>query len=241
MKCPYCISEIHLDATVCAVCRRDLYLFKPLLARIEELEAKLAALPVGQSESSTAENQIVAVDTLPSTSPIKEKPAILALFLWLTAPFLLLILGHWTMIFLYDVKVVYLRVFALLLPLPFGYLFASALRRNFAWGLIPAFLMAGLAVLGMSGITASIDHVPVLPQNIVEIREFIEFALSIGLSFTTGLWLHHWAKRHQERKAAVNGQKLAEKLSHLNDLGSGVVAFATTAFSIYTGLKGLIG
>ena len=43
MHCPYCVSDINDEAVVCPVCRRDLYLFKPLLARIEALEKQVAA------------------------------------------------------------------------------------------------------------------------------------------------------------------------------------------------------
>ena len=42
MRCPYCVSEIADEALVCPVCKRDLYLFKPLLERIEQLEKQVA-------------------------------------------------------------------------------------------------------------------------------------------------------------------------------------------------------
>lgn len=252
MKCPYCVSEIPDAAVVCSVCQRDLYLFKPLLERIQELEEKLAAVPpdTPETEPCPGTPELSAPD--PARSTGHPPRSIFAALAWWTAPLLLLILGHWVMIFLYDTQIVYLRIFALLLPLPFGYLFARAARLPFAWGLLPAFLMASLAVLGMSGVTAVIDQVPTLPQNTADLREFIEFSLSIGLSFTTGLWLQHWALRHREQELrarqltmaagkAGHNRSLSESLSRLNDIGSGLVAFATTAFSIYTGLKGLTG
>ena len=250
MKCPYCISEIHADALVCAVCRRDLYLLKPLLERVELLEAKLALSSAELADGST-EKGPSALDAAAAPERINEgeQRSVLAALAWWLLPLLLLLAGHWLMVFLYDLKVVYLRVFALLLPLPFGYLFARALRLPFAWGLLPAFVMAGLAVLGMSGVTALIDNVPVLPQSVVEIRDFLEFVVSIGLSFTTGLWLHHWLARRQverllllaNRARMVDGRQVTESLTRLNDIGSALVAFATTAISIYTGLKGLAG
>lgn len=250
MKCPYCISEIHADALVCAVCRRDLYLLKPLLERVELLEAKLALSSVQRPDGSADNGPALSVaSAMPVRIADDEKRSVLAALAWWVLPLLLLMLGHWLMVFLYDFKVVYLRVFALLLPLPFGYLFARALRLPFAWGLLPAFLMAGLAVLGMSGVTALIDNVPTLPQNVVEVRDFLEFIVSIGLSFTTGLWLHHWLARRQverllllaNRARMVDGRQVTESLTRLNDIGSALVAFATTAISIYTGLKGLAG
>ena len=43
MRCPYCISEIDDLALACPHCARDLYLFKPLLEKITQLEKAVAA------------------------------------------------------------------------------------------------------------------------------------------------------------------------------------------------------
>lgn len=244
MRCPYCVSEIPDEALVCAVCRRDLYVVKPLLERIAALEAQLAAvpavLPADEAERGDAPEEVLA-------EPPRQWGRALAYWL---APLLLLLAAHWLILFAYDARVLYLRIFALLVPLPFGFAFARAARLPFAWGLLPAFAMAAVAVLGMSGVTAAIDGVPLWPQNMLEVREFVEFAASIGFSFVTGLWLGGWLDRRREISArrqriaglsAVNGQQMAESLTRLNDIGSAVVAFATTAFSIYTGLKDFLG
>lgn len=253
MKCPYCVSDIPAEALVCAVCRRDLYLARPLLARIAELEAALAARQEMTSveTSAPAGGAVLAVDIangpfLPTRSPGR------AFLCWL-APLLLLVGGHALMFFVYDLPVLYLRLYALLLPLPFGYCFARFRGGHLVSGVVAAFVMAALAVLAMGGVTAAIDGVPILPQNTVEVREFIEFAASIGFSFLTGLWLCQWregreARRRQARDqarsrhlGAVDSAKLAERLTRLNDLGSGLVTLATTGAAVYTGLKQILG
>ncbi len=253
MKCPYCTTAISHEALVCPTCRRDLYITKPLLARIAQLEAELAALPEKLQLESKAKQQLEAEFNAKEKQEDAALRSIPLALLWWISPLLLLVLGHWLTLFVYDLPVLYLRIIALIIPIPFGFLFARALRTHVAWGLAPAFLMASISVFTMGGLTAWIDQVPALPQNMLEIREFIEFAASIGFSFITGLWLCHWQMRHDERKrlailrakqpdySTVDDKKLAEKLARLNDIGSGIVALLTTAFAIYTGLQRIMG
>ncbi len=236
---------------VCAVCRRDLFLVKPLLERIASLEEQLAARPLPPADAPA--DEVLQPVEMPAGvgEPVVLRSWSLALACVLV-PLLLLMLGHWLFVFVYDAKVLYLRVFALLLPLPFGFFFARASRLSLLPGVLTAFVMAGLAVFGMSAVTGWLDGVPVLPQDMVEVREFIEFAASIGFSFMTGFWLQYWAiRRLAQQQAALErmraagvgglGSKLTDSLTKWNDFGSAAVAFATTVLSIYTGLKDIVG
>lgn len=264
MKCPYCASDIAREALVCPVCRRDLYLFKPLLARIAELEARLADLPAIEAlqariqalegQAGGAAGEVAAAD---------QAPAPFGPGGWLMAwgvPLLLLLAAHGLVVIALDLNTLYLRILSLFIPLPFGYLLLRRAPGHFLLGTVAAFAMAALAVFGMSGVVAWTDGVPWLPQGRVEWREFVEYALSIGFSYLTGMLL---ARLHAQDsagpQAVVEGNSLAvalarhlvsgppsiakiqEAVRRVNEIGSSLVALGTTALSIYTGLKGLVG
>ena len=100
---------------------------------------------------------------------------------------LLLLAAHWVMLFMFDVKPLYLRVATILMPMPFGFLLAMHYPGRLWPSAGAGFGMAVLAVLGMLIITATIDKVPVLPQDTRDWRETLEYVASIGLAFTTGV------------------------------------------------------
>lgn len=255
MQCPYCVSEISNEALACPHCTRDLYLFKPLLAKIGELEQKLELLDSRLGEVQPVFTEPAALPRIAEEAPAKPQP-LAALVLW-TTPLLLLLVAHSLITVVYDLNTLYLRLVSLLIPLPFGLLLMSRQRRHLGLWTVAAFAMAALAVLGMSAITSLVDHTPVLPQDKREWKEFIEYAASVGFSLMTGMLIGRLLRQRRERAVQArgmagkfahlitHGEKSAEKIQSsvkkLNDLGSSLAAAGTTAASIYTGLKGFLG
>ncbi len=257
MECVYCLSPIDDKATVCKVCTRDVYLFRPLLARVQELEAQLAEQDPTtlQVRIDELESLLVAERARSEKEEFKLWRSMADLAQFILIPLTLLLLAHALIVVVYDLNMLYLRIASVVLPLPFAfYLFKSKQRSLLGWFLATAFLAAS-SVIGMSAVTGWIDHTPVMPQSMVEWREFLEYAASITLSFLTGMLLGGVARHRVMRvvnkknnpflstimsrfsKGGSSTSDMREKMQKIEEVGGGLIAAGTTAMSIYTGLK----
>ena len=261
MQCPYCLSDVEEKAAVCKFCTRDLYLFRPMMERVSDLERQLEEVPSSDAyEKRISELQsIIEGQSQKQIEPHTLKNWIFDVSLYLFLPLALLLAAHALIAVVYDAKMVYLRIISMALPLPFGYfLFRERLHKLFPW-FIGVIFLAISAVIGMSWVTSLVDHSPVWPQNTFEWREVLEYASSISFSFLTGMLLGgvNYANQqshlkvlamHPFLKVAVDGLgdggspgNLYTLMKKLQEYGGAIVALGTTALSIYTGLKGIIG
>lgn len=259
MKCPYCLSDVDNAASVCRVCTKDLYLLAPLAKRIEELEERLNQV----SDRERLEQRILELE---QALHVQEQrvlesrsiwSSLLDIVLFVVMPLTLLVGAHALITVVYDASLVYLRIVSILLPLPFAYfLFAARQRILTPWFMASA-MLAACSVIGMSGVTHVVDGTPLMPQNALEWREFIEYAMSITFSFLTGMLLGGMAyiRRHQHRlkvnplvrvvvnifaEGKLSPEAINSLMKSLTDYGSTIVALGTTAVSIYTGLKAVL-
>jgi hypothetical protein len=262
MNCPYCLSDVSEEAVVCKTCTRDLYLFKPMMAKVAKLEKHLSEIPNQESyEKRIAELEIMLDEhdqrlVAPKTFSIW----LLDIALYLVLPLLLLLFAHWLIAVVYDTKMVYLRIISMILPLPFAYLLFKGHQHKLLPWFIGVLFLAISSVIGMSWITSLVDHSPIFPQSLFEWKEVIEYSASIAFSFLTGMLLGgvaYASKQRQRRAAKINsfmkvdatglaeGQISASSIYSimkvLEEYGGTIVALGTTALSIYTGLKGIVG
>ena len=261
MNCPYCLSDVSEEAYVCKSCTRELYLLKPMMAKVEDLEQKLAAIPSAELyELRIAELEQLLDEQNQKLEKRSSLQWISDIALYLIIPLILLLVAHWLIAVVYDTKMLYLRVISIVLPLPFAY----ALFNQHAHKLMPWFIgvifLAIASVIGMSWITSLVDHSPVWPQNLFEWKEVLEYSASIAFSFLTGMLLGGVAYATKQRARRTGLVSSMIKVASLNfkdggaslknvhslmkalqDYGGTIVALGTTAVSIYTGLKGIIG
>lgn len=232
-----------------------------MMAKVVDLEGQLAAVP----SPELYELRIAELEHLVDAQNQKlEKRSSLQwisdIALYLVVPLLLLLLAHWMIAVVYDTKMIYLRIISMVLPLPFAYsLFKKHAHKLLPWFIGVAFL-AIASVIGMSWITSLVDHSPVWPQNLFEWKEVLEYSASIAFSFLTGMLLGGvaYAARQRARRAGLVSSMMKVASLNLKDGGASlknihglmkalqeyggtVVALGTTAVSIYTGLKGIIG
>ena len=281
MRCPYCTTEISQEAVVCPQCTRDLYLFKPLLEKIDRLETSIAEqakslatayeVRIATLEATLATQKGVPIagaqlianphPAAPSDSPpaVPEPPPRgypASVLLALVPVLVLLVAAHGLLLIVFDLKPLYLRIASILIPLPFGFALLVWYPKRLWMSTLAGFAMATVAVYLMVLATARIDHVPVLPQDAREVREFIEYVASIGLAFLTGLLLGKW--RYWIRRFAPRPSRLAVLLAQLfarneegefgiermakriQKLQAAVTPAATAAASLYAGVKALI-
>jgi hypothetical protein len=257
MKCVYCLSAVDDKANVCKVCTRDLYLFRPLLEKVKELEAKLSEHqdPVELQARVELEGLLAAERARMDKKEATPWRLMADIGQFIFIPLALLLLAHALIVVVYDINMLYLRIASVALPLPFAfYLFKTQKRSLLGWFIATAFLAAS-SVIGMSAITALLDHTPILPQSMIEWREFLEYAASITLSFLTGMLLggvaYHRAHRVVKKKdglflsalvskfsnSSTAPMDMHEKIQKIEEIGGGLIAAGTTAMSIYTGLK----
>jgi small-conductance mechanosensitive channel len=254
MQCPFCAEDIKDEALVCKHCSRDLKIPKPLIEENQELIATIGEL---QQELNK-----LRADLARHRTPGAFWATHLAVYI--VPPIALLLLAHLLLIVKFDVNPLVMRGVSMLIPLPFGFALAWFAYLGLRTAACVGIAIGVIAVAGMTAIIGYTDNVPIMPQNVREWRETIEYALSIALATVTGnilatmarnLLAHHVSGSIQPSAMAMRVAMLigphvgkqalrrrAEKVEGLlNTMGSigGVVGSA--AGTVYTGVRAVIG
>ena len=101
-------------------------------------------------------------------------------------PVILLLLAHYLIEMTWDLDTIYLRPFAVIVPLVTGYLLQRKLRLGAAAATLLGLLVALAAVPAMMTAVGLIDHHAILPTTAVGWREPVEFVVTITLAAGAG-------------------------------------------------------
>lgn len=269
-NCPYCWSDVPVQASVCSHCTRDLVLFKPLALRVQTLADEIEQLKVltqqqaqafaqlqSQDIQNVAQSYAQTHDTPQKQSSVAPMATPAQSWLMLCSTALLTVssigLCHWMLLFVYDAAPLFLRMLTITLPALTGYLCAR--RSGLGWlvHLMTATVVAALSVGLMLAITARIDAVPLWPDNPRDWRETLEYTAAIGLAFFTGYLVHRLITRWQQQQRNKislrillardeKGQfKITEISNQVQSLITATAPLVSASVALYSGLKAFTG
>jgi hypothetical protein len=265
MQCPYCIEDVNDAAIVCPHCRHDLAPSKLLIAENENLKVEIetlqAELVVLRAQTARTQADAQASERR-KASPAK---AILEdLVLYALAPIALLLLAHLLIIVLWDRPTLYLRIVSILLPMPFGFALVWRERKSLIRAIVFGAAVSFLAILGMLTVMHINYNDPVVPATAQDGIEELQYFISIALAYITGGLLAVMARstplmpgarpallmsklapllgpkqRKLGKRGSVDVSELLARAQSIQKIVTGIMATATTAGSIYTGVTSI--
>src|SRR5262249_28448539 len=135
MLCPYCAEEVKNEALVCKHCQRELFVVKPLLAKIKELTERVAALEKGdarQAEPQAAHiaEEKIAVPKLHQAIRPHELSIGLPAALSVVIGYIVLIAIHYIIIVKWDLRLIYYQFTSIVVPVVFGLLYRQRAHQK---------------------------------------------------------------------------------------------------------------
>lgn len=239
-----------------------------MTSRVEELEALKADYDALKERVATLETRPAAPAEPAADCAVEPQPHrrsggdwggwLGGILIAVLLPILALLVAHWLVVMVLDLKVWVIRLLSLLLPLPFAAMAPFRSRHRLGVQVILGVFIAALSVLGMLSITGLMDQQPILPQDGREWREVIEYGISIWLSYLTGALVVHFLAPLKSEKAAdglvrrlagamakltspenENRQQLEKRIQTLAGTIGTIVPVVTGAASIISGMRKL--
>jgi hypothetical protein len=146
-------------------------------------------------------DQVLGIDSVSdetqsgSVAAVSKKPAAVfqtavawcgRLWPYFVVPVILLVLAHYLIVMRWDRDTLYLRLFAVIIPLVSGYLLLRRLRLGVTTATLLGLLVGVVAVAAMMAVVGLIDHEAILPTTASGWQEPLEFVVTITLATGAG-------------------------------------------------------
>jgi len=199
----------------------DLQPLAALQARVQFLEQEVQTLRLGLADVTSALKTGAAGTAgagLFGPLPTELAPQSLRrLALGAAVAIALLLAAHLLVVVVFDLHTVVLRLVSI--AIPFAVAIALTLGRQIRLKVeaVAAVAIGLLSVLGMSYVTSAVEGTSVLPENVREWRETLEYAASISFAYVTGVLISSgWqAHRGMQHEVGVNTLRLAQAIARL--------------------------
>src|SRR5262249_28730783 len=183
MNCPYCGEDIDEHTGHCRLCGADLTLIQPLVANIQRLTQRVAALEKQAAfeteiarEAAAPKPAIEAASRLPSLS---DEWAIALGFVGIA-------LAHFAVVSVFDASLTVLLVASMVIPFCAGFL-RRGMREHGVLRLIGGALLWTVASFAeMSLLISPFYQVPFQPQDAQGWREIYSYGSLIAASYVIG-------------------------------------------------------
>jgi hypothetical protein len=182
MNCPYCGEEIDEHTSHCRLCGADLTLIQPLIAHIQHLSRRVAALEkqaAFETELAAEAPAIRAAETWVHFPSISDEWAVAAAFIGIA-------LAHFAVVAVFDASLTLLLAASVVIPFCSGFL-RRGMREHGVLRVIGSALLLGFAALSeMSLLTWLLYRDPMAPQNAHDWHQLLYYGGLIAAGYVIG-------------------------------------------------------